>query len=56
MSEDFDLFEEYLNKLEDIFTPEELVIELGLTTRDVIEMFRDRLSEFPVSLEKWRYK
>lgn len=56
MGIDLEQFEEYLNLLEDIYEPEELVLELGLTTRDIIEMFRDKIQEQPINLEKYRFE
>lgn len=51
---DPDLFEEYLKQLEDRFTAEELVFEMGLSTIDIIEAFRDHLERFPINIEKYR--
>lgn len=45
MTIDDDLFEEYLNQLNDRYTSWELVELLDLTTWEVIEAFRDLLHE-----------
>lgn len=50
---DPETFEEYLNRLEDRFTAEELVIEMGLDVRDILEAFRDHLERFPINVEKY---
>jgi len=54
MSLDNEEFERYLELLADIYEPEELVMELGLTVWDIIEAFRDRLEEKPLDLDKYR--
>lgn len=49
LSMDIEMIEEYLNHLEDKYTAEELVELLGLSTRDILERFRDECVDL-----KWR--
>lgn len=46
---DIELIEEYLDHLDDRYTAEELVELLGLSTRDILERFREECIEL-----KWR--
>jgi len=46
---DTELIEEYLDHLEDKYTAEELVELLELSTRDILERFREECIEL-----KWR--
>lgn len=55
MTMDSERFEEYLLLLSEHYTAEELCTELELDVWDIIEMFRDRLEERPISLEKYRF-
>lgn len=51
---DKEIFEEYLITLSEHFTAEDLVSELELEVWDIIEMFRDRLEETPVNIDRYR--
>lgn len=51
---DNDLLEEFLNWIADKYTAAELVEIMNLDVRDIIERFREELTEFPY--EKLKYE